>query len=73
MSRDGLFLRVCIADAAPDVQMAQRISVKLRITVVAVGLSDTNVSRETVKKFRRTKREGKGPILLDKRQTTPFI
>jgi len=51
MSRDGLFLRVCIADAAPDVQMAQRISVKLRITVVAVGLSDTNVSRETVKKL----------------------
>jgi hypothetical protein len=47
-SRDGLFLRVCIADAARDVQMAQRISAKVRITVVAVGLSDANVSRETV-------------------------
>jgi hypothetical protein len=47
MSRDGLFLRVCIADAARE-QMAQRISAKVRITVVAVGLSDANVSRETV-------------------------
>jgi hypothetical protein len=48
MSRNGLFLRVCIADAARVAQMAQRISAKVRITVVAVGLSDTNVSRETV-------------------------
>jgi hypothetical protein len=57
MSRDGLFLRVRIADAARDAQMAQRISAKVRITVMAVGLSDANVSRETVIKFRRTKRE----------------
>jgi hypothetical protein len=37
--------------------MAQRVSAKVRIAVVAVGLSDANVSRETAKKFRRTKRE----------------
>jgi hypothetical protein len=48
MSRNGLFLRVCIADAARDVQMAQRISAKVRITVVALGLFDANVSREMV-------------------------
>jgi hypothetical protein len=47
-SRNGLFLRVRIADAARDVQMAQRISAKARITIVAVGLFDANVSRETV-------------------------
>jgi hypothetical protein len=46
--RNGLFLRVCIADAARGVQMAQRISAKVRIAVVALGLSDANVSRETV-------------------------
>jgi hypothetical protein len=56
-SRDGLFLRVRIADAARDVQMARRISAKVRITVVAVRLFDAIVSRETVTKFRRTKRE----------------
>jgi hypothetical protein len=47
-SRNGLFLRICIADAGRDVQMAQRISAKVRITISALGLSDANVSRETV-------------------------
>jgi hypothetical protein len=56
-SRNGLFLRIHIAEASRDVQIAQRISAKVRITVVAVGLFDSNVSRETVRKFRRTKRE----------------
>lgn len=46
--RDGLFLRVHIANAVRNVQMAQRISAKVRITVVAVGFSDANVSREMV-------------------------